>query len=95
MARTTKTSTTRTRTPSPVRSPTGPARGPQGEKPKLRGAASEPDVLPARNVKPNVKPPAEPAAKKTGETPSDGKTATPASGEESKVVSIDAFRKKT
>jgi uncharacterized protein len=77
----------------PVANRPGP--GPQGEKPKLRGAGSEPDVLPARNAKPNVKPAAEPAAKKTGESPSDGVAATPASGEESKVVSIDAFRKKT
>lgn len=77
----------------PVANRPGP--GPQGEKTKLRGAGSEPDVIPARNAKPNVNPAAEPAAKKTGESPSDGVAATPASGEESKVVSIDAFRKKT
>jgi hypothetical protein len=59
-------------------------------KPRLRGAASEPDVIPAIGGPAAAEPP-------RAET-NDGKASKPAatvSSEESKVVSIDAFRKKT
>jgi hypothetical protein len=74
----------------PIANRPGPA--PEAQKPKLRGAASEPDVVPAKTAKPL----AEPARKKTDEPVAEAKAVTPAaSSDESKVVSIDAFRKKT
>ncbi len=63
------------------------------EKPKLRGAGSEPDIAPAR-LAPARKPTVEHAASNSqdaGAPPVDGQE----SKQESKVVSIDAFRKKT
>jgi hypothetical protein len=71
-----------------------PVPAPEVAKPKLRGAASEPDVIPA-----TAAPAADPAQATKGAVKDDGKAskaaAPDASGEESKVVSIDAFRKKT
>jgi hypothetical protein len=83
--------------------PLGPVANPQrpleSGKPKLRGAGSEPDVLPAKS--PTALPAPKPA---TGQKPASSKdkpAKEPAgdktgaeSKEESKVVSIDAFRKK-
>jgi len=77
--------------------PLGPVANPQrpaaGGKPKLRGAGSEPDVLPARS--PTALPTPKPASSKDkpAKEPAGEKTGSE-SNEESKVVSIDAFRKK-
>ncbi|MDI9847660.1 ClpXP protease specificity-enhancing factor SspB [Rhodoblastus sp. 17X3] len=66
-----------------------PVPAPEAARAKLRGAASEPDVIPA----------GAPAAESAHAAKDEGKAAKPvasdASGEESKVVSIDSFRKKT
>ncbi len=87
----------------------GPVANPQRpvaetSRPKLRGAASEPDMIPAKSSAPAIekaaslkdKPSKEKAAKDFGSRQT---AATPdaneAPKEESKVVSIDAFRKKT
>jgi hypothetical protein len=90
----------------------GPVANPQrpGEagKPKLRGAGSEPDVLPAKGPTAFPKPAAKPSATEkpaAGEKQASVKDkhaakdlasekSAPQSKEESKVVSIDAFRKK-
>jgi uncharacterized protein len=66
------------------------------EKPKLRGAGSEPDVAPAKLTAPARKPAADHAASNSqdaGAPPADGPKDD--AKQESKVVSIDAFRKKT
>ncbi|HUO53645.1 MAG TPA: ClpXP protease specificity-enhancing factor SspB [Rhodoblastus sp.] len=63
---------------------------PEAEKPRPRGAGSEPDMFPGKAA------PAEPAKAKAGKAKADDdKAAEPAASEGSKVVSIDAFRKKT
>ena len=71
------------------------------EKPKLRGAGSEPDIAPAKLATPARKPAADRKASNTedavepgaGQESKDGSKDD--SKQESKVVSIDAFRKKT
>ena len=63
---------------------------PEAEKPRPRGAGSEPDMFPGKAA------PTEPAKAKAGKAKADDdKAAEPAASEGSKVVSIDAFRKKT
>jgi hypothetical protein len=87
----------------PVANPQRPA---EAGKPKLRGAGSEPDVHPAKGPtalpKSALKPALKPAAGEKHASVKDkqsakeaaGDEAAPQSKEESKVVSIDAFRKK-
>jgi hypothetical protein len=67
------------------------------EKPKLRGAGSEPDIAPAKLVTPARKPAAEHKASNTDNAvePVAGQESQVDAKQESKVVSIDAFRKKT
>jgi hypothetical protein len=60
------------------------------EKPKLRGAGSEPDIAPAK-----IAPARKPAADRNAETPVAAQEPKDDAKQESKVVSIDAFRKKT
>jgi hypothetical protein len=63
------------------------------EKPKLRGAGSEPDIAPAK-----LSPARKPAADRNSdaaEPPVAGQESKDDAKQESKVVSIDAFRKKT
>jgi hypothetical protein len=80
----------------------GPVANPQRSpaetgKSKLRGAASEPDVLPARNTaQANEKSPSkDKGSKDSSKLAAAAKDANDVPKEESKVVSIDAFRKKT
>jgi hypothetical protein len=63
------------------------------EKPKLRGAGSEPDIAPAK-LAPARKPAVERNAD-AAEPPVAGQESKDGAKQESKVVSIDAFRKKT
>ena len=63
------------------------------EKPKLRGAGSEPDVAPAKLAAPARKP--ADSAGKSSSRRSPGKSSKDDAKQELKVVSIDAFRKKT
>jgi uncharacterized protein len=86
----------------PVANRPQPKLAPEGGKPKLRGAASEPDVAPPKGA-PKEPARAEPAKNKepakakesAGSRPDADKPAPQGDpGEESKVVSIDAFRKK-
>jgi uncharacterized protein len=78
----------------PVANPQRPA---EAGKPKLRGAGSEPDVLPAKGptALPAPKTAHKPASikDKHAKEPA-GEKKEPQSKEESKVVSIDSFRKK-
>jgi hypothetical protein len=80
----------------PVANPPRPT--PVSEKPKPRGAGSEPAVHPGPRPAPATakKPAAEKPAGAKPLVPDQGKGGAdaPASGEETKVVSIDAFRKK-
>lgn len=78
----------------PIANPQRPA---EAGKPKLRGAGSEPDVFPAKGptALPAPKTAQKPAsAKDKRANESTGEEKEPESKEESKVVSIDAFRKK-
>jgi hypothetical protein len=63
------------------------------DKPKLRGAGSEPDIAPAK-LAPARKPAVERNAD-AAEPPVAGQESKDGAKQESKVVSIDAFRKKT
>jgi len=63
------------------------------DKPKLRGAGSEPDIAPAK-LAPDRKPAVERNAD-AAEPPVAGQESKDGAKQESKVVSIDAFRKKT
>ena len=63
------------------------------DKPKLRGAGSEPDIAPAK-LSPARKPAADRNAD-AAEPPVAGQESKDGAKQESKVVSIDAFRKKT
>ncbi len=67
------------------------------EKPKLRGAGSEPDIAPAKPATPARKPAVDRKASNTDDAadPVPGQDSKDGSKQESKVVSIDAFRKKT
>jgi hypothetical protein len=71
------------------------------EKPKLRGAGSEPDIAPAKLATPARRPAAEGKASNTDDSaepvtgPDSKDGSKDDSKQESKVVSIDAFRKKT
>ena len=90
----------------PVANPQRPGLGLEGGKPKLRGAGTEPDVVPAKSPAPAQKTaPAQKMApaQKSAPAQDDAKPVSAskaaedsidASSKESKVVSIDAFRKK-
>jgi len=65
------------------------------EKPKLRGAGSEPDIAPAKLPTPARKPAADRKASNTDDAAEPVAESKDDSKQESKVVSIDAFRKKT
>jgi len=89
----------------PVANPQRPGLSLEGNKPKLRGAGTEPDVVPAKGATPAQKPAVQkltPAQKpasiqddaKSGSSRKAEKEAVEGASDESKVVSIDAFRKK-
>jgi hypothetical protein len=65
------------------------------DKPKLRGAGSEPDIAPAKLPTPARKPAADRKASNTDDAAEPVAESKDDSKQESKVVSIDAFRKKT
>lgn len=65
------------------------------ENPKLRGAGSEPEIASAKPAHAAPRPPSVPPGKEPASAPNaPAAKEAPAAAEESKVVSIDAFRKK-